>query len=121
VDNNGFTYNLNTLRFNTSSKGFMVSLEKPTVKIPLDTLTLDVFKTSFALFLGCAPLNSKIIHKEPLNIGGWIDQGYVYLDVSIWKREYSEALYLAVQNRQLAIYDLNNNESHYLKNLSNIC
>ena len=58
-------------------------------------------------------------HNKPLllpgsYLGGWIDGCKVYLDVSINLDNLQDALNLARENSQLAIFDLSRGESIYL-------
>jgi hypothetical protein len=46
--------------------------------------------------------------------GGWQDNGKTYLDISVNVSDRRAALYLARDNRQIAIYDVENAESAYL-------
>lgn len=50
-----------------------------------------------------------------LYIGLWLDGGIMYVDISININDKIEALEFAKKNKQLAIYDLVNNDSIYLK------
>ena len=52
--------------------------------------------------------------KQGLYIGLWLDSDVMYVDVSIHIIDYLEALEVARNNEQLAIYDLKNNDSIYL-------
>lgn len=53
---------------------------------------------------------------KDLFIGLWLDSGVMYIDIGINIQDKTEALEFAKYNRQLAIYDLINNDSIYLKN-----
>lgn len=48
-------------------------------------------------------------------IGLWLDSGIMYIDISINISDKVEALEFAKYNKQLAIYDIINNDSIYLK------
>ena len=50
-----------------------------------------------------------------LFIGLWLDEGIMFIDVSINIEDRAEALEFAKRNKQLAIYDIVNNDSIYLK------
>ena len=50
-----------------------------------------------------------------LFIGLWLDGGVMYVDISINIEDRAEALEFGKRNKQLAIYDLVNNDSVYLK------
>lgn len=53
--------------------------------------------------------------KNNMYIGLWLDSNIMYIDISINISDKVEALEFAKYNKQLAIYDLKNNNSIYLK------
>lgn len=53
--------------------------------------------------------------KNNMYIGLWLDSGVMYIDISINIIDKVEALEFGKYNKQLAIYDLVNNDSIYLK------
>lgn len=53
--------------------------------------------------------------KNNMYIGLWLDSGIMYIDISINIIDKVEALEFGKYNKQLAIYDLVNNDSIYLK------
>ena len=53
--------------------------------------------------------------RDNLYIGLWLDGGIMYIDLSINIKDKVEALEFGKKNKQLAIYDLVNNDSIYLK------
>lgn len=53
--------------------------------------------------------------KNNMYIGLWLDNNIMYIDISINISDKVEALEFAKYNKQLAIYDLKNNDSIYLK------
>lgn len=56
----------------------------------------------------------KIQTEEGLFVGVWVDEGEVYIDLSIHIMDYNEALEVARNNKQKAIFDLKNKTSIYL-------
>ena len=49
---------------------------------------------------------------SPLNyIGGWRDGEYIYLDESVWVADEAAAIQLGYEQRQIAIYDIKNQET----------
>lgn len=56
-----------------------------------------------------------IKNKNNMYIGLWLDSNIMYIDISININDKVEALEFAKYNKQLAIYDLVNNDSIYLK------
>lgn len=53
--------------------------------------------------------------RDNLYIGLWLDNGIMYIDVSINIKDKVDALEFGKYNKQLAIYDLASNDSIYLK------
>lgn len=51
-----------------------------------------------------------------LYVGIWLENGIIYVDLSLWFLEKDTALEIGKKNRQLAIYDLKENKSIYLSN-----
>lgn len=93
------------------SKGYMVSVK-------------DVVKMSLADFVETEECSSvekcfKLISKSPDNlyVGGWLDvkSGVVYIDISKNVNDINEAIKIAKKNNQLAIYDVANDNSIYIK------
>lgn len=60
-----------------------------------------------------------MIYKNKLNknefIGIWLDNNIIYLDISKHYNNKRIALDIALKNKQIAIYDIKNDESIYLK------
>ena len=52
-----------------------------------------------------------LLRKPNTYLGGWLEEGYGYLDVSINIKDKAEALSLVKANKQLAIYDVISGES----------
>jgi len=48
------------------------------------------------------------------HFGSWVDDGKVYMDVSIVAKDFNEAMRLAEEADQLAVFDLSAFETHYL-------
>lgn len=64
--------------------------------------------------LDYAAEHSGLLSQDDVYLGGWLDEGYGYLDVSINIQNLDEALALAKKNHQLAIYDVVTGESIYI-------
>lgn len=67
-----------------------------------------------------AILDYVLDHFDKLNqpdayLGGWVDEGKVYLDISYNVKDREEALRMARKHDQLGIYDLNSGETIYTK------
>lgn len=88
-------------------KGFMVSLEGTESQVQ-DT---DYNAINQAI----ASKKEIIGNRDNLYIGLWLDNNIMYIDISININDKIDALEFAKYNRQLAIYDLVNNNSIYLR------
>lgn len=89
-----------------SDKGFMVSIKGQEVKV--DKNDIQGIKKEIE------KKREFIKDKKELYIGLWLDSDIMYIDVSIHIIDYLEALEVARDNDQLAIYDLKNKTSIYL-------
>lgn len=87
-----------------SDKGFMVSVFGAEFK----TTDEGTAKSKIEEYL------KKIQTEEGLFVGVWVDEGEVYVDLSIHILNYNEALEVARNNKQKAIFDLKNKTSIYL-------
>jgi hypothetical protein len=90
------------------SSGYMVSLANKGKIISRKDFT-DVDLLDFILN------NSAALEKSYL--GAWIENGNVYLDISNNIPSLFPAIIEAVKNKQVAIYDVTNDKSLYLKSL----
>lgn len=104
IKNGGFSLNPDGL---SATSGFMISC-KDLYKIALSDLTPD-------------KLNNAIKQATEIGgyIGGWLDtetndKDNFYLDISINIKDKDEALKIAKDKNQLAIYDISTGESIYL-------
>ena len=108
IENGGATLDKNYNNFN-SNEGFMVSIKGQEVKIDkndIQGIQREIEKK-----------REFIKDKEGLFIGLWLDNDIIFVDVSIHIMDYLEALEVARNNDQLAIYDLQKNDSIYLNYL----
>lgn len=87
-----------------SDNGFMVSVFGAEFK----TTDEEKAKSKIEEYL------EKIQTQEGLFVGVWVDEGEVYIDLSIHILNYNEALEVARNNKQKAIFDLKNKTSIYL-------
>lgn len=88
-------------------KGFMVSLEGTETQTKGDDYQ--------AIKKAIEEKQGIIKDSNNMYIGLWLDSGIMYIDISINIKDKTEALEFAKYNKQLAIYDLINNDSVYLK------
>lgn len=108
IENKGATLDKDYNNF-MSDNGFMVSLKGQEVKT--DKNNIEEIKKEIEKkreFIG---------NKKGLYIGLWLDSDIMYIDVSIHIIDYLEALEVARNNDQLAIFDLKNKDSIYLNYL----
>lgn len=108
IENEGATLDKNYNNFN-SDNGFMVSIKGQEVKT--DKNNTEEIKKEIEKkreFIG---------NKKGLYIGLWLDNDIMYIDVSIHIIDYIEALEVARNNDQLAIFDLKKKDSIYLNYL----
>ena len=101
----GATLNKNGEDF-VSNKGFMVSIKGQEVKV--DKNYIQGIKKEIE------KKREFIKDKKELYIGLWLDSDIMYIDVSIHIIDYLEALEVARDNDQKAIFDLKNKTSIYL-------
>ena len=102
-ENNGGTYNKEYKTIN-AKKGFMVSLQGYEKKCKTDEETEKAIKENMEIIKGL----------DNAYLGAWIDEGITYIDISVLVENKEDAMELGKINNQLAIYDLQNNDSIYL-------
>lgn len=107
-ENKGITLDINTMKNTTKKSGFSVSLAGYETKEKDINKTMKVVKEYIKAV--------KKINKKSLFVGVWYDEktSYYYIDISIIVSKRREAERIAKENKQLAIYDLKNNDSIYL-------
>lgn len=88
-------------------RGYMVSLEGTETQTKGDDYQ--------AIIKAIEEKQGIIKDSNNMYIGLWLDSGIMYIDISINIKDKTEALEFAKYNKQLAIYDLINNDSVYLK------
>lgn len=87
--------------------GFMVSLEGAEVQKNINDIN--------GIKKAIEEKQEIIKDKKNVYIGLWLDSNIMYIDISININDKVEALEFAKYNKQLAIFDLVNNDSIYLK------
>lgn len=87
--------------------GFMVSLEGAEVQKNINDIN--------GIKKAIEEKQEIIKNKNNMYIGLWFDNNIMYIDISINIEDKTEALEFGKHNKQLAIYDLENNDSIYLK------
>jgi len=110
INDNGASYNLLTGQFNPDN-GYMVSMQ--------DHESITVFNKDSLQYEICRYVRAKaeLLMAGIVDVhflGGWLDKGNLYLDISIHELDLNEALRIARNNNQLAIFDCKNKVSIYL-------
>lgn len=106
IENKGETLN-KELKKAELKRGYMVSLEGTETQTQGDDYQ--------AIIKAIEEKQAIIKDKNNMYIGLWLDSDIMYIDISINIIDKVEALEFAKYNKQLAIYDLVNNDSIYLK------
>jgi hypothetical protein len=104
IENGGATFNLSTGTSPTS--GYAVSL-KGGSKTPIDETRQSIEQT-IKEFISIHGLELSMPEN---NIGGWVDDGWLYLDVSIIMDNLSDAILMGKINKQKAIFNLDDGHS----------
>ena len=105
IKNGGATLDYHLNNFN-SDKGFMVSIKGQEVKVnknDIENIKKEIEKK-----------REFIKDKKGLYVGLWLENDVLFIDISIHIIDYLEALEVARNNDQKAIYDLQKNDSIYL-------
>lgn len=106
IENKGETLNKKLKKADING-GFMVSLEGTETQTQGDDYQ--------AIIKAIEEKQAIIKDKNNMYIGLWLDSNIMYIDISINIIDKVEALEFGKYNKQLAIYDLVNNDSIYLK------
>jgi len=107
-ENKGITLDINTMKNTTINTGYSVSLAGYETKEKNIDKTMEIVKDYIKAV--------KNLNKNNLFVGVWYDEKtqYYYIDISMIINKRREAERIAKDNKQLAIYDLKNNDSIYL-------
>lgn len=97
ITNNGTSYNVLTNQFGTD-KGFMVSLPNRELRVPIELFNPQIIQN----FINS---NIELLNNKDNFLGTWVDNGYVYLDVSKCYKDIDTAIRIGMLSDQLAIYD----------------
>ena len=93
--------------------GYLVSVKKYEDIMSLEDFTYERVKA----YLSKEGIEESI---EPLTFGAWLneEEGLIYLDMNSFKFNFNHAFRKAVKESQKAFYDLKNEKSIYLKDIS---
>lgn len=94
LDDGGYTVHLEGY---TPDRGYLVGTRGYELKVKLEDFTVNTIK-------GYVKTNSHKLHGNNY-LGTWVDNGYVYLDISQLVIGYTKALEKGLANNQLAVYD----------------
>ena len=107
IGTGGATYNLLTGEFNPD-RGFMVSIKGHESKSDYNENNLQYTIAKYIRIKADLILSGE---NRDLFLGAWIDNGLLYLDVSIHIESRPEAILQAQANEQLAYFDCNLGEA----------
>lgn len=110
VVNKGFTLNTDLEHLKVKSGYFVGGLNR-VYKKDINKLSIYKFKKVLNKY------KNKAI-KNGLYIGGWVDNNIIYLELSKHYNDKNEALLYASLKNELAIYDIKNSKSIYLKDIN---
>ena len=105
-ESGGFTYQL--VSNQSPSDGYMVSPYKDR------EMVVDADRLSARTLSRYMRQNADLLTRGDHYLGGWLDEGKVYLDISVRKRRRADATALAKQHKQLAFFDLKKLETVYV-------
>ena len=117
IEKNGFTFSISQNKF-IEGRGFAVANIKNSERIFENFENID--KIKFLCILKNFYIENIVnfLDNKNLCLGGWVDNGRLYLDVSTVLYSKKEALRIASANGELAIFDLSTFETIYLKKTS---
>lgn len=92
--------------------GYMVSLPNAERRISLANF-------GYADLASYVNYNAKELFQGNALLGAWIDNGTVYLDLSINVPDLDNTMLLAQKYNQLAIYDVSNGKTIYITDMTN--
>lgn len=107
LKNNGGSFNVSTNKVKKPLKGFMCSIK--------DLLIIDKKDFNVKLLKSLVKDNFTLLKSNENYLGTWEDKGKIYIDISANFSSKEKALQVAKNNNQIAIFDLQEMESIYLK------
>lgn len=110
LNNGGASFNLLTSEYNPNS-GYMVAVKGYEVKIPVEQFNRKTVADYIAnnVYMLLTNVDSNLF------LGAWVDEGFVYLDISMKIEDKIQALHLAIDSKELAIFDNENKESVFVE------
>ena len=107
LKNNGGSFNVSKSKIKKPLKGFMCSIK--------DLLIIDKKDFNIKLLKYLVKDNFSLLKSNENYLGTWEDNGKIYIDISKNFSSKEKALNTAKINKQLAIFDLKEMKSIYLK------
>lgn len=107
LKNNGGSFNVSKSKIKKPLNGFMVSIK--------DLIIVNKKDFNVKLLKSLVKNNFTLLKSNENYLGTWEDNGKIYIDISSNFNNLDEALKVAEDNKQLAIFDLQKMESIYLK------
>ena len=101
IDQNGGATMTPDLNIANLKRGFMISLNGFETKVK--RITKKLLKKY-----------QKLAYTHNAYIGAWVDNNIIYLDLSINILDMQQAIFLGLKNKQLAIFDVEQQTSLYL-------
>jgi hypothetical protein len=101
INNGGATYNLMTGEFNPDH-GYIVSIKGYEDRSKFNEVSLQHKIVEYVKKNADVFIDAK---NHELFLGGWIDNGELFLDVSVLIEDKDKAIRVAILNSQLAYYD----------------
>lgn len=100
IKNGGGNYCTENNKLVTYNKGYMVST--------CDIVKINIHEVS--MVNTCKIISHLLKQYEGINFGFWVNEGFLYIDISINILNINSAQNLAIKNNQIAIWDCVNNE-----------
>lgn len=106
INNGGATFNLNTGL--TPRTGYVVSNAGTEQRVPFNPDTIQETVREYVIN------NAEALSDEGIFLGGWVENGDLYLDLSQVITERRLAALVGLRNGQQAIFNLDENETVFL-------
>lgn len=107
LKNNGGSFNVSKSKIKKPLKGFMCSIK--------DLLIIDKKDFNVKLLKSLVKQEFNLLKNDKYFIGTWLENNKIYIDISENFTSKEKALQVAKKNSQIAIFDLNEMKSIYLK------
>lgn len=102
--NGGFSFSPTTGE--VPADGYMVALTGNTVRLPVEVL--DDLNVAAKTILPYVLDRRDVFDRPDVYLGGWIEDGFLWLEPSIRVTDLDAALALGAETDQIAVYDVRN-------------